>query len=106
MAGAGVLFLMAAVIDADGITRLVGFNRTDRWIQRHGSWLQIAATVDDTASADDAVIVRTVDLARLILTVDRLLVRMHGTRRAAGTKIVMKMDIEGSEHRVLRRPFP
>ena len=106
-AGVGVLVLIAAVSDADGVTRLTGFNRTDRWIQRHGGVeLQVAASVADTFSDTqeahgDSATVRTVDLARLVHTVDRLLVRMHGGRDAAGTKIVMKMDIEGSEHRVL-----
>ena len=47
-AGVGVLILMAAVSDADGVMRLTGFNRTDRWIQRHGGpALQIAAAVDE-----------------------------------------------------------
>jgi len=42
-----------------------------------------------------------VDLARLVRTVDQVLVNVHGPRSWAGTKIAMKMDIEGSEHQVL-----
>ena len=105
-AGVGVLILIAAVSDADGVTRLTGFNRTDRWIQRHGGVeLQVTASVADTFSDTqeahgDSAIVRTVDLARL----GRPATCAHawdGGRDAAGTNIVMKMDIEGSEHRVL-----
>ena len=101
----GVLVLIAAVSDADGVTRLTGFNRTDHRIQRHsGVELQAAASVADTFSdtqeAHGDGIVRTVDLARL----GRPATCAHawdGGRDAAGTNIVMKMDIEGSEHRVL-----
>lgn len=109
-AGAGVLVLMAAVSDSDGVTVLTGFNRSDGWIRRHGgASLQIAASIERTAAlssagledATKAVLVRTVDLARLVRTVDQVLVNVHGPRSWAGTKIAMKMDIEGSEHQVL-----
>ena len=101
-AGVGVHVLIAAVSDADGVTRLTGFNRTDHRIQRHsGVELQAAASVADTFSdtqeAHGDGIVRTVDLARLTGYWRACM----GVRDAAGTKIVMKMDIEGSEHRVL-----
>ena len=61
------------------------------WIRRHGGRLQIAATVVEPGSASDgSTVVRTVDLARLVHAVDRALVRMHGPRDTANTKIVMK----------------
>ena len=105
-AGAGVLILAAAASDADGVTRLSAFNRTDWWIRQHGGVnLQIAArSAEDGptmfAEHDEMVTVRTVDLSRIIHAVDRQLVRRHGGNRTAG-RIVMKMDIEGAEHRVL-----
>jgi len=119
-AGVGAIAIMAAVSDADGVTRMVGFNRTDGWIKKHGgTTLQISARTSEPGdikqTALERVSVRTVDLARIILSVRRAMQRQRhrnnifnleelgesGTASVARGKIVAKFDIEGAEHRAL-----
>jgi hypothetical protein len=101
-AGAGVLVLTATAADVyDGNTTMWIPPATAQW---GGKVNYVGAAVlppnrtlpKNLLRSSRAASVRTVDLARLLLFVRREL-----TRRQAGGRIVMKLDTEGAEYRLL-----
>jgi len=94
--GFGVLIFGAAIAAVD-----------DHYIEFNMGTLDVneyleakAVLVGETVPLAQRSMVRTIDLARLVKIVDRALRDLYGSNRNL-SKIVMKMDIEGSEYETL-----
>ena len=89
-AGFGVVIFHAAATDAYSVASM---SKTKADVSHEHWGAHLVAVPEETKDRTDAVMVRTVDLARLVKELDR-----RQRRSAAGRgQLVMKIDIEGSE---------
>ena len=89
-AGFGVVVFHAAATDAYSVASM---SKTKADVSHEHWGAHLVAVPEETKDRTDAVMVRTVDLARLVKELDR-----RQRRSAAGRgQLVMKIDVEGSE---------
>lgn len=100
-AQARVLVLRAAASDADSVAQLALEHRNQESTNRDVGATAVPTWPGTRAAWSAAIVdVRTVDLARVIARVHRNLQLQHGADRG-DSRILMKLDVEGAEYRVL-----
>ena len=102
-ANAEVLIFRAAASTAASATRFQAVGGEMPWVRK----LHLVATMvrgasgyDSTTAQAGQVEVRTLDLARLVHRVGRILKQQHGGHRGR-SKLLLKLDIEGAEYQQL-----
>ena len=99
--GIPVLVLHAAASDAESVTKLALEDRNAVDTAEDGGATTVASWRGARASSSISVVeVATIDLSDLIYRVHRHLQELHGRTRGS-SRLLMKLDVEGSEYRIL-----